>query len=458
MGEVKIRYYSTNRSAPSVGFREALMNGLAPDGGLYMPDSIPFIGNDELFSWRDSEYWQIAFNVIREFLGNEIDEMLLRQICMNAYIFDIPIEKVYGRKYVLRLDQGPTASFKDFAARLMARLIHYYVTIENRQLTILTATSGDTGSAVASAFRGLSGIDVVILFPLNEVSAMQRKQMTTLHGNITVIGIDGKFDDCQKMAKLAFGDESLRGLRLSSANSINIGRLIPQSVYYLYAWSRLAQHKEERITFSVPSGNFGNLMGGILAREMGMPVRKFVIATNSNDEVPEFLKNGVYKPIVPSVNCISNAMNVGHPSNFSRIVEIYKGIMDETGKIIKDPDLKSMRIDFHGECISDEETKLTISDCYRNHNVLLEPHGSVAWKGLQNYLTSVTDPEVYEDLCVSLETAHPAKFPDEISRAIGITPDFPPSLAEIKSGEEKYFLLENDYSCLRKFLLNNFNN
>lgn len=457
MGKERIKYYSTNRMAPVVDFREALLGGLAPDGGLFMPDRIPKLKTETLAGFKSREYPEIAFDVLNAFLENEIDNDHLKNICSEAYDFSVPLEKAENRKFILRLDQGPTCSFKDFAARIMARLIHFYIKSENKKLTILTATSGDTGSAVASAFHRLSGIDVIILFPLDEVSEMQRKQMTTLNENITAIGIDGKFDDCQKMAKMAFGDESLRRIPLTSANSINIGRLIPQSVYYLYAWSRLAETTNEKIIFSVPSGNFGNLMGGVIAREMGMPVEKFIICTNDNDEVPEYFLKGFYEPVVPSINCISNAMNVGHPSNLARLIDLYGGMMDETGRMIIKPDLEKMRKDFIAQSVSEEATRSTIMECEAKNKVLLEPHGAVAWRGLEKYLASAEGKQSKDKLCVSIETAHPAKFAEEVFRSTGIVPEMPAALTKIKNKAESYKKLENDYSCLKKFLLEKYN-
>jgi threonine synthase len=354
----------------------------------------------------------------------------------------------------MRLDNGPTASFKDFAARMMSRLMQYYLSIENQHLTILTATSGDTGSAVASAFYGLKNITVIILFPLNEVTAMQRKQMTTLDDNIKVIALDGKFDDCQKLVKEAFLDNSLLHIPLSSANSINIGRLMPQSVYYFYAWSRLSKGINDKAIFSVPSGNFGNLMGGLIAREMGLPVSKFIISTNMNNEVPEFIRTGNYKSITPSRNCISSAMNVGHPSNLARIVALYGGRMNEAGLIIEEPDLKRMRSDLYAISVSDPETREVIAEIYRKYNIILEPHGAIAWKAINEYSGSESSDS--DQLFISLETAHPAKFSEEIQKTIKINPPLPPSLKDIENKPERYVAMDNDFNKLKSFILDNY--
>jgi len=450
----EIKYYSTNRKSPGVSFREALLKGLAPDGGLYFPDSIPGIGKDELKDLAGLEYHQVASSVLGKYTGGEISHNDLDALCRDAYNFDIPLEKVVHRRYIMRLDMGPTASFKDFAARLMSRLMQFFLVRENKHLTILTATSGDTGSAVASAFQGLKNIRVIILFPENEVSAMQRKQMTTLDGNINVIAVKGKFDDCQNLVKQAFTDKTLAHLNLSSANSINIGRLLPQSVYYFYAWSRLALNSDESVTFSVPSGNFGNLMGGLTAKYMGLPVSKFIISTNENREVPEFLKTGIYSAIRPSINCISSAMNVGHPSNLARMVALYNGVMDETGHIIKDPDMDRMKHDLYGISISDNQTRDTIAEVYKKFNILLEPHGAVAWNGLEQYLESEDHERIINDLFICLETAHPAKFPEEIKKNTGHAPVLPPSMTGLEEKTENFLTVENNYEILKNHILN----
>jgi len=449
--EKLIKYYSTNRKSPEATFQEALLKGLAPDGGLYLPDTIPLIPDEELCALSDLKYDEIAFSVLNKLIGKEIDSDKLQMICTDAYNFSIPIENVINRRYILRLDQGPTASFKDFAARMMSRLMQHFLSENNQHLTILTATSGDTGSAVASAFYGLKNINVIILFPENEVTAMQRKQMTTLHDNIKVIAIDGKFDDCQSLVKRAFRDPALSHIPLSSANSINIGRLLPQSVYYFYAWSKLAKNIDDKALFSVPSGNFGNLMGGLIAFRMGLPVEKFIISTNSNDEVPDFLQTGNYIPISPSKNCISSAMNVGHPSNLARIVALYGGAMDETGRLSQPADLTRMREDLFAVAVTDDETRQTIAAVWEEYRLMLEPHGAVAWYGTHEYFKNAGNKD---QLSISLETAHPAKFPEELRRIININPTLPASLEGIGEKTEDYQSLANDYQQLRNLIIN----
>ena len=451
-----IKYYSTNLKSPEVTFKEALLGGLAPDGGLYLPSALPLFSYSELAKFSSKEYHQIAFTVLHKLIGDEIDKEDLRNICAESYNFEVPLEKVNDRKYIMRLDQGPTASFKDFAARMMSRLMQYYLTINNQHLTILTATSGDTGSAVANAFYGLKNINAIILFPAGEVTLLQRKQMTTLQNNIRVIAIDGKFDDCQQLVKTAFLDHSLSDIPLTSANSINIGRLLPQSIYYFYAYSKLTANNEEQATFSVPSGNFGNLMGGLIAKKMGLPVHKFIIATNENNEVPEYLRTGSYKPVNPSKNCISSAMNVGHPSNLARIVALYGGAMDETGNISKTPDIIRMREDLFAVSVTDEETKNTIEEVYRRYGLLLEPHGAVAWKGIKSYSGLNNNPKPGKPLYISLETAHPAKFPEEIRQILNFEPLLPPSMEGLEQKPENCITMDNHYGLLRDFILKNY--
>ncbi|MBW6502116.1 MAG: threonine synthase [Bacteroidales bacterium] len=456
MVQDRLFFHSTNLRSPETSFREALLNGLAPDGGLYMPSAIPVFKAGELEVFSSKEYHEIASSVLEKYTGNEIEPMHLKAMCEDAYDFEIPIERVYDRYYIMRLDRGPTASFKDFAARMMGRMMQYFLAGDERNLTILTATSGDTGSAVANAFHGLDNIRVIILFPAEEVTSLQRKQMTTLRDNVRVIAVNGKFDDCQQLVKNAFTDPVLEDLNLSSANSINIGRLLPQIVYYFYAWSRVSGKQDDPVVFSVPSGNFGNLMGGLLAWKMGLPVRRFVVATNSNDEVPVYLETGIYRKISPSKDCISSAMNVGHPGNLPRMVSLYGGVMDEAGVITRAPDLKKMREDIFAVSVSETETRETIRLCHSQSGLLLEPHGAVAWKGLQKYLHHCTLPGDESRVCIALETAHPAKFHEEISKLLGVTPPFPESLSKVEGRKEDFLPFENNYANFRDFLRKNY--
>jgi threonine synthase len=396
-------------------------------------------------------YPDLATAILKPYVNGVFSDEVLGNICLDAYNFPILLEKVDEHRHIMRLDQGPTASFKDFAARFMGRALGRLVRERNRQILILTATSGDTGSAVANAFLGVDGIKVVVIFPINEVSNRQRKQMTTLGDNVSTVAVHGKFDDCQALVKQAFSDPDLASYDLSSANSINIGRLLPQSVYYVYAASRLADVAGgEKVIFSVPSGNFGDMMGGILAFHTGLPVAKYIIATNSNDEVPKFFETGKYEKVVPSKLCISNAMNVGHPSNLARLIDLYGGRMDEQGNLHKAPDMHRMKQDIFPVSITDEETRDTIGAAYKEHNLMLEPHGSVGWAGLLRYLK--TAPEDKNITAICLETAHPAKFPDEIRAITGIEPPLPPSLEGLEDSEERYQELEGNYEGFKAFL------
>lgn len=446
-----ILLHSTNGKSPAVNLREALMMGQAPDKGLYLPDVFPKLTPAQLAEFAMLPYHEIAFRVLSQYTEGVVTNDALAALCKEAYNYDVPLEAVRGmdRVAVMRLDQGPTASFKDFAARMMARLIGRFVREAGQTLTILVATSGDTGSAVASAFHGVAGIRVIVLFPIAEVSDRQRKQMTTLRNNIRTIAVDGKFDDCQALVKRAFADPELKHIPLSSANSINIGRLLPQSVYYFYAASRLARAGEP-IIFCVPSGNFGDMMGAVIAGQMGLPIKKLVVPVNGNDAFPRFLGTGGYQKIEPSRNCLSNAMNVGHPSNLARLVAIYGGQMDETGAILRAPDMAAMRRDLFSSSVSDEQTRGTIKLAWDQHKLLLEPHGAVGWRGLLDYLG--TEPLNGAPAAV-LETAHPAKFPDEIEKVLGVTPEVPPALAALDQLPEDFDRMAADYGMFRAYLV-----
>jgi threonine synthase len=453
----RIAYYSTNRNSPDVTFSEALLRGQAPDRGLYLPRVIPALSEETIFSFINKPYSEIAFEVTRPFLAGEISDEDLARITRESYDFEVPLEPVYERKYILRLDQGPTASFKDFAARMMGRLMQHYLSLKKGKMLILTATSGDTGSAIANAFYGLENIKVVVLFPENEVTRRQRQQMTTLGRNVDVIAVEGKFDDCQALVKQAFSDPDLVHLDLSSANSINVGRLIPQIVYYFYAFSRLRVGlPDDTVIFSVPSGNFGDMMGGVMAMKMGLPVRKFIIAVNENDEFPEYLGSGGYRKVEPSRNCISSAMNVGHPSNLARLVDLYGGIMDEKGEVHRQADLENMRREIFAVSITDSMTRQTIVETWNKCNVLLEPHGAVGFAGLKTFLAENENRSDKEQLCISLETAHPAKFPEEILSLLGFDPPLPESLKGLEEKKEQFGKMANDYHQFKTYLKNTY--
>lgn len=448
----KLLFYSTNGKAPLVDLKGALLGGQAPDYGLYMPQEFPRLSEDRFRAFREMEYPEIALEILWSYAQGIIDYDLLGELCRDAYDYEVPLEHVYNRVYVMRLDRGPTASFKDFAARMMARLIGHFVREEGNELTILTATSGDTGSAVASAFHGVEGIRVCVLFPIDEVSNRQRKQMTTLGDNIRTIAVNGKFDDCQWMVKQAFADPELKEIPLSSANSINIGRLLPQSVYYVYAWSRLTKDMEPLVIVT-PSGNFGNMMGAVFAREMGMPVKRIVVPVNENDEFPKFLESDKYAKIEPSIACLSNAMNVGHPSNLARLVALYGGQINERGVVSKLPDLEAMRRDLFSTSVTDEQTRKTILDAWNNHELLLEPHGAVGWRGFLDY---TSQESLGGGPAVVVETAHPAKFPEEIEKLLKIEPEAPPTLSRLDSLDESYDSMDADYATFREYVRQNY--
>ncbi len=443
-----IKYYSTNKKSNKVSFKEALFLGQAIDKGLFMPESIPKLNIKKITTFKSLTYPEIAFEVLYPFLKDEIPDSVLKKITQEAYDFDVPIEKIEPGKFILRLDRGPSASFKDFAARLMARIMNYLLEKENKKLNILVATSGDTGGAVADAFYFQGNINVTILFPKDEVTSTQRKQMTTIGKNIKAIAVNGKFDDCQNLVKQALTDQNLRHLNLSSANSINICRLLPQAVYYFYSYSRIVEKPGEKIVFCVPSGNFGNLMGGLIAKNMGLPVKRFVVCVNENDEFLSFLKTSIYKPIIPSIGCISNAMNVGHPSNLARIIELYGGNMDEKGKICKMPDLKKIKKELFAVSITDEATKKTIIDVYQKNKTLLEPHGAVAYAGMNSYISENKELSPI----VVIETAQPSKFKEELIK-LGISRDLLKSMDYLdRKKEVDEITINNDYGEFMKIL------
>ena len=444
-----ILFRSTNGQSPAVNLREALLLGLAPDRGLYLPEKFPKLAPEEIAAFARLPYHEIAFRVLSKYTEGIIPSDVLAKMCHEAYNFPVPLEIVHVRVFLMRLDQGPTASFKDFAAQMMARMFGRFLREEGRQVTILTATSGDTGAAVAHAFHKIPGVRVIVLFPAAEVSESQRKLMTTLKDNVRTVAVDGKFDDCQAMVKQAFADPELKHIPLSSANSINIGRLLPQSVYYFYAASRVAQAGEP-VVFSIPSGNFGDMMGAVVAREMGLPVRKIIASVNDNDAFPKFLASGNYQKISPSRNSLSNAMNVGHPSNLARLVAVYGGQMDETGKIHRQPDLAAMRRDIFSTSISDARTVSGVREFWNNFQLLLEPHGSVAWQGFLDWTAVET---LGNSPAILVETANPAKFPVEIEKVVGWAPDVPANMLASLRLPEDFDRMGADYAAFKDYLL-----
>lgn len=455
MSSEPIMYHSTNHNPPRLTYKGVLLQGQALDKGLYVPERLPVLSSDVISSMKNLSYSEIAFVVNRAFLTqDEMPDNVLEKIVKESYDWDIPLERVSDRTYIMRLDRGPTAAFKDFAAQLMAREMEYY---RETELNILTATSGDTGGAVGKAFKGRDGITMYVFYPKHDISDRQRMQMTTLGENIFAVAVRGTFDDCQRLVKRAFADPDLKYLNLTSANSINFGRIKPQIIYYLYAYSHLANGKD--MVCSVPCGNFGNLIGGLYAKEMGAKIKKFVVATNENNEFPRFMETGVYEPVSPSKKCPSNAMDVGHPSNLARVFDLYGGwIMDErneSGKVIRKgvikrmPDINRMKNDIFSTSVSNLETTSVIGEVYRSKGILLEPHGAIAWEGLQRYLAENDGDEI----CVALETAHPAKFPEEVSRVTGVEPELPESMKKLNELKERLFEIGADYKECKEFLL-----
>ncbi|MCX7045816.1 MAG: threonine synthase [Candidatus Sumerlaeota bacterium] len=452
MASNPILFYSTNdreRRRAGIDFCDALMQGLAPDKGLYMADraALPRISDEDLRAFASLPYSDVAFRIVRPFVAGRMPDDIFHALCRDAYNYEVPIENYASGQYLMRLDRGPTASFKDFAARMMARLMQYFLKQRSQSVTILTATSGDTGGAVAAAFHGLDSVRVIVLFPGAEVSARQRRQMTTLGGNVFAVDIAGKFDDCQALVKQAFVDPDLSRHNLTSANSINVGRLIPQSVYYAYAASRILPNNGKPLCVCVPSGNFGNLMGGLLAKHSGLPIAQFIAAVNENDEVPVYLQSERYQPIVPSRNCLSNAMNVGHPSNLARLVALYGGAMDETGRLHAEPDMAAIRRDILSVSVSDAETRAAIADAWRRHHLMLEPHGAVGYKALDKLRAC----DQYATLF--LETAHPAKFPEVIREVLGMEPELPDSMRQSESLPERKFGCACGYDDFKSLLV-----
>jgi len=430
-----MNYYSTEKNTPTVSFEEALFVGLPPDNGLYMPEKFLKV-NKSIFNIDN--FRDLSFEIAKTFLDNLVKEDELFNIINECYNFPVPLVELKENIFVLELFHGPTAAFKDFGARFMSRMMSYFLKGQKKKITILVATSGDTGSAVANGFYKVENIDVVILYPKGKVSLLQEKQLTTLGENITALEVNGNFDDCQRMVKEAFLDRDLgKKINLSSANSINIGRLYPQSFYYFWAYNILFREKEvKEVFFCVPSGNFGNLTAGIFAKKMGLPVKKFIAGTNINDVVPEFLYTGVYNPRA-SEQTLSNAMDVGNPSNFKRLIDIYKTKENMVNDII-------------GYKVTDAETLDTIEKVYKENKYLLDPHGAVGYMATNMYKKDKT-----ENLpVILLETAHPAKFKDSIENNLKINVDIPETLKNCLDKDKKSIEIDNKYSELKEYLTN----
>jgi threonine synthase len=427
-----MKYYSLNNKAIKVSFQEAVIQGLAPDKGLYFPETISQLPQsffDQIESLSNEE---IAFQTIQQFVGDDIPEAELKQIIAETLSFDFPLIQVEENVYSLELFHGPTMAFKDVGARFMSRCLAYFNRDKDQKNTVLVATSGDTGGAVASGFLGVKGVEVVILYPSGKVSDIQERQLTTLGQNIKALEVDGVFDDCQDMVKKAFLDSDLNYKNLTSANSINIARWLPQMFYFFFAYKELKKYNKPLIV-SCPSGNFGNICAGIMAKKLGLPLTHFVASTNANDTIPRFLENGIYDA-KPSIATISNAMDVGNPSNFVRIQEMYNN------------DLSEFEKDFSSYTYTDEETKFAMKNIYTNSEYIAEPHGAVGYLGLKKELEKQPN-----SIGFFLETAHPIKFLDVVEPVLNVKLEIPKQIESVL-GKEKVSIKIKSFDDLKDFL------
>ena len=434
-----MNYYSTNKKITGISLKNAVIKGLAADNGLFMPERIEKFKPSFFNSIHQLTFQEIAFEVAKKFFGEDIELNALKEIVYDTLQFDCPVVNVSENIYSLELFHGPTLAFKDVGARFMARLLNYFLEKNSNEVNVLVATSGDTGSAVANGFLGVEGIHVHVLYPKGKVSAIQEAQFTTLGKNITALEIEGNFDDCQKLVKTAFLDEELNEkLLLTSANSINVARFLPQAFYYFNAYARLKEAGTldgRAFVVSVPSGNFGNLTAGLFAREMGLPIARFLAANNENDVVYEFLKTGEYKPR-SSTETIANAMDVGAPSNFARILDLYNHSHLKISGVMK------------GFRYSDYQIGETIRTVYNQTGYLCDPHGACGYQALEDFLNP-------EQVGVFLETAHPAKFKETVSEILGESNLLVPErLAAFMRNEKKTILLDNNFPDFKKYLLN----
>lgn len=431
-----MKYYSTNKNAPDATLEEAVVKGLAADRGLYMPAEIKklpvsFFEEIDKLSFQEIAYW-----VADAFFGSDIPAETLKQIVYDTLSFDVPAVKVKDDIYSLELFHGPTLAFKDVGARFMARLLGYFIRKEGKkQVNVLVATSGDTGSAVANGFLGVEGIHVYVLYPKGKVSEIQEKQFTTLGNNITAIEVNGTFDDCQALVKSAFMDKELNEhMQLTSANSINVARFLPQAFYYFYAYAQMKKlGKADNLVICVPSGNFGNITAGLFGKYMGLPVKRFIAANNRNDIFYQYLKTGIYSP-KPSVATIANAMDVGDPSNFARIYDLYGGSHEAITKEIS------------GETYTDEQIRETVQAVYNETGYLLDPHGACGYRALAEQLQQ-------GETGVFLETAHPAKFLQTVESIIGVEVQIPEKLQAFMKGQKESVPMEKDFASFKSYLM-----
>lgn len=429
-----MKYYSTNHNSPVVSFKEATIKGQAPDKGLYFPETIPSLPDDLVKNIHRFSKEEIAYRVIAPYVGEAIPKNELQRIVNETVNFDIPLVKINDTISSLELYHGPTLAFKDTGARFMSRCLGYFVKDSDKKVTVLVATSGDTGGAVANGFYDVDGVDVVILYPSGKVSSVQEKQLTTLGKNIHALEVKGTFDDCQQMVKQAFADEELnQQVFLTSANSINVARWLPQQFYYFFAYQQWAE-KENPPVISVPSGNFGNICAGILAHVAGLPVQHFIAACNANDVVPSFMQTRQYEP-KQAVATISNAMDVGNPSNFVRILRIFNNEFINLQKVLS------------SVSITDDETRATLKSVFEHQKYLLDPHGAVGYLALERYLQHNPLQKG-----IVLETAHPVKFYDVVEPVIGEAIPLPAAVAVQMNAEKKSTVINADGNLLKDFL------
>jgi len=428
-----MKYYSTNHKTPDVTLELAVTQGLAADRGLFMPERINPMPESFFRNISSMSFQELSFEVAKRFFGEDIPERTLEKIVFNTLAFDTPLVEVSDHIYSLELFHGPTSAFKDVGARFMARLLSHFLGQEKKMVHVLVATSGDTGSAVANGFLGVPGIKVHVLYPKGKVSDIQEKQFTTLGQNITALEIDGTFDDCQALVKSAFMDEALKQkITITSANSINVARFLPQAFYYFNAWAKL-EDKTRKVVFSVPSGNFGNLTAGLFAKKMGLPISKFIAANNLNDIVFKYLKTGIYEPR-PSVSTIANAMDVGDPSNFARILDLYKN------------DHQAISREMTGTTYTDDQIRETLLYVYQTRGYLLDPHGAVGYRALSELLTD-------GETGIFLETAHPAKFTETVEEVVGKgNVPMPQRLQNFMKGKKLSIQFPADYESFRAYL------
>ncbi|MCF6295359.1 MAG: threonine synthase [Flavobacteriaceae bacterium] len=427
-----MQYYSLNKKAPNTSFKDAVIKGLAPDKGLYFPKSITPLPKSFFDDINNLSYSEIAFEAIKQFVEPDIPKDILKKIITETLSFGFPIVELNKNISVLELFHGPTMAFKDVGARFMARCLGYFNKDNTNEVTVLVATSGDTGGAVANGFLGVKGVNVVILYPSGKVSDIQEKQLTTLGQNITALEVNGTFDDCQDMAKNAFLDEDLtKKMQLTSANSINVARWLPQMFYFFFAYRQL---KQKNIVFSIPSGNFGNICAGMMAQQLGLPIAHFVASNNENNVVTEYLKTKTFNP-KPSIQTISNAMDVGNPSNFVRIQEIYNN------------NFEALKENLSSYSFTDDDTRAAMQEIYSNYNYVADPHGAVGYLGAKVYLR--TNPTAH---CVFLETAHPTKFLEVVEEVIKEKQELPAQIKGVMD-KKKVSIKIKSYEQLKAFLL-----